>query len=929
MKSCFHAIAALWLLCALPAPLQAAPTRADQGFQFGATGPTLVPSGGNLKSSVPVTAPGFQFGTGGPTVNSFDATMQNVGGVEGVAPFITNGGLNALTAPQRAASFLSIDDFAGPPYGLSYTDGSMTAGSNVLTTTAAHFLPSDVGSGIWVVGQRADGGTQYGTITAYNSPTSVNLSFNAVVNSPTYGIASVKIAANGSNYAAGDTVTIHGNTGQTVDTTVQILDTQVSAIAINNGGGGGTNSANCSMMGTTGNLRFKKNVTYVTFYVTISGGTITAINSILNNGDYTTNPNIYANGGLTEPVVPAQLYSGALRVDACAAFTGAQPTMRLTTSVSPAATAMVVTQYGAFSSQQSNNTVFTTTTSGLGTGLTLNQSTNRQNTGLYTYGPEANAGIAKAINIANADQALGMRNVLWFSSGECANAGNANVACSSVRSTGVYILGPSMALPTLNNGVEVRGQGKANTLIYKAYNYPGTAALIFAGNTLISPGETINPVTLSFSPAWRGSAVSDLTIVGDLTATSQSDAIDFDDVSTYVNIRDVDVIDNPGRCLGLGVAITTGNQAKNSESRFTNLHCWYTGGWYGGGQLQGGGVVPTIDDMVLKPSGGTSQDDQRFLNIDIYSPAGKCIWMHGSTGGGLGNDFFTNIRCEGGHATGTDDQIALGDVVSTDGANVNNTNFDNLQMIDPRYGSFAIHTMAPAGTTLANLVNNVHFNHVTIAGGQPFGGGVAFDACWWCDVQISNTGADGVDFQSGYSAAGGSAQAVNVSLNTVEDTSTWNINNPTIVPVNMAAYVAGGLGVSGGQMAIPLNGIGTLVPPLVAGQVPAQYIPAQSATVNALQTATGTSCSAGAYQITALWTVFQSGGGTYADLPAIPTGQKYDVWNNTGNAITICSASNAGVGSQNFKYATTGYSLPSQGHVGVAAVSTGTLEVTP
>lgn len=878
----------------------------------------------------PVTTPSLTI-PGYPAVTGFDASEQIVNGLLGAAAFPSNGGLVANYPPQHAAEFLNLDDYVKVHIGRSYYDGAMTAGSNVLTTTAAHFSTADAGQPIWVVGQRADGGTVSGTITSYISPTQVGLSFTAINTSPTYGIASVQLATNGSGQYAGDTFTITGQTGQTANVVGTILDTQVSAASLVNGGSGGTASASCSMMGTTGNLRFKKNVTYVGLYVTVSaGGSITSVNSIFNPGDYTTNPNT---GATAEPIVPARLFNGNLKSDACATFTGTQPTVSLTTNVVPINSALNVTSYGAFSTAQSNNSTFSVTTTH-GTGLQLSPLTTRQNTGLWTEGTDNGAEVAKAITIANADQALGMRTVLWASPGACSTAGTAGVACPNVLNTGAYVIGPGTTLPTLNNGVVIKGQDKINTLFYVSPDYPGSAVFAWAGNTLISPGTTINPITMSYSAGWRGPGLSDVTIVGDVTATHEIDAVAFWDVTTYAWVHDVNIMTMPGRCFGLGTAITTGNQSKISESEFERNKCWYSGGWYGGGQIAGGGTVPAFDIMAQK-TGGTASDDNRIKGTQIYSFAGICFAMHGSTGGGLGFYWIDGLRCEGGHSNGAD-QISIGNYVSTDGATVNNSVFNELQLIDVTLGSYAIHLQAPSGTTLANVANNNQFTNVTIAGGQPYGGGVAVDAGWNNNFQLSNESADAVDWQIGYSASGGSTLAVGNTLSTLEDTSVWNINNPTAINVPMNAYVNGGLGVSSGQYALPLSALGVSVAPLSNGLVPLANLPPPTGSTAPLQTATGTACTSGALPITAMLTQLQSGGNGYAALPTIPTGQTWQIWNNTGNTITICSINNVTGSGQAFKYDPSGtgppahgYGLASASHVSVSAMSVGTLETAP
>lgn len=113
-----------------------------------------------------------------------------------------------------------------------------------------------------------------------------------------------KIVNPGTGYVPTEVITIAGGTATTAGT-LTVATTQVVSATVAAGGSGGTNGTQ-TVTGTTGlpsGSRFQA-------IVTVSGGAITAVQSISNGGSYTTNPTTLS----SEPVTGAGLTGASLSV---------------------------------------------------------------------------------------------------------------------------------------------------------------------------------------------------------------------------------------------------------------------------------------------------------------------------------------------------------------------------------------------------------------------------------------------------------------------------------------------------------------------------------------------------------------------------------------------------------------------------------------
>lgn len=108
--------------------------------------------------------------------------------------------------------------------------------------------------------------------------------------------------AGGGSYAPGNTITLTGGTF-TSAAVLTVTHTQVHSATVAAGGSGGTNGTQ-TVTGTTGTG------TKFTASVTVAGGAITAVLSILTGGDYTANPTSLT----AEPVTGASLTGAQLNV---------------------------------------------------------------------------------------------------------------------------------------------------------------------------------------------------------------------------------------------------------------------------------------------------------------------------------------------------------------------------------------------------------------------------------------------------------------------------------------------------------------------------------------------------------------------------------------------------------------------------------------
>lgn len=179
----------------------------------------------------------------------------------------------------------SVYDFGAKCDVLYPTSYTITAGTNVLTANATTFTTKDIGKKVLLPGQTATGGVLHTSITGVSGGNAL-LADNAAAVAGT--IKQITLGATfivrGAGYAPTNTITIAGGTG-TVSTVLTVMTTATSGTpTINAAGSGGTNGSGQLAYGTTGNGN------RVVLSVTVTGGALASIDSVVDAGHYTTNP---------------------------------------------------------------------------------------------------------------------------------------------------------------------------------------------------------------------------------------------------------------------------------------------------------------------------------------------------------------------------------------------------------------------------------------------------------------------------------------------------------------------------------------------------------------------------------------------------------------------------------------------------------------
>jgi len=128
----------------------------------------------------PMGPPGPQ-GIPGPMPEGGPFLPLTGGTVTGPLNYTATGGTTMRSAQDRAADVVNVRDFGAKGDTRGRNDGVMTAGSAVLSSAGAAFTAADVGKAVIVHKVGAAGIPRQGTITGFNSATSVTLSFTATV----------------------------------------------------------------------------------------------------------------------------------------------------------------------------------------------------------------------------------------------------------------------------------------------------------------------------------------------------------------------------------------------------------------------------------------------------------------------------------------------------------------------------------------------------------------------------------------------------------------------------------------------------------------------------------------------------------------------------------------------------------------------------
>lgn len=309
----------------------------------------------SLLLALPAAAQTYSGGGGGGAAGGMATNASNATLPTARDNIAANPGIASWRTPADFGAKCDITEYAGGSGGTSWAAGgtSFTPGNGITPATA------DIGKKLVVRGAGANGATYVGSITGVaGSAWTVSPALTQA--SGLSGVYAAKPSAAGTGYAPNDTITLTGGTttgGSQGVLTVKY--TKVVSATVNAGGSGGT-AGTQTVTGTTGRG------SYFTASVTVSGGAITAVNSITTGGVYFQNPTTIGQ----EPVTGANLSGAKLNV----VMGVAQVT---------------VTNIGGYSAVPTNPAAQGSTSgSGSGATFTLQTSINSNGWGEWFYGTD-------------------------------------------------------------------------------------------------------------------------------------------------------------------------------------------------------------------------------------------------------------------------------------------------------------------------------------------------------------------------------------------------------------------------------------------------------------------------------------------------------------------------------------------------------------
>lgn len=601
----------------------------------------------------------------------------------GSTPYIGNapGATTSSSDAQRASHVLNvIDDFGATGNLQSWQDGTISTSSNAFSSTLATFTAADIGKTIVVDNAGVGGAPLVTTITGFTDSHHVTLGANASVTTQFTFVnqTSVSTPQSGSgSYVPGDTITLAGGTFTTAAITTVKATTVVSATVVAGGSGGviptGGATGNCTVTGTTGSGGQK-----FTLSVALTAGVITAINGVVNGGEYMTNPTTIT----AEPVGNGLLPQS---VGTCTGISGATVNLKMGVLLA------VVSTKGVYSAVP--GTFTQGATSGAGTGATFTAIT--YVAGNFYYGTDDTSAISAAINAEIAAWAAGTSYCVYLP-------------------TGKYLI--SSPLPTFYSSSGsvgtagcIYGQGPRKTYIVPT---PALSGDVISFSRNYNFGRGGGGTTLVMGAAEESPIVSDMTVVGDLGSANIQHALTFYDENETIEVSRFEALYMTGSCLRTGVLKNSTN-AYVAESRFTNIRFFECGNTTG--------PNPAVD--FYSQGAGQGNNEIRVVNLDIFAPLGNGLQIHASGVGSGGYD-FVNTRVEGLQwIEPTVDEIVIGDTTSTTGG-VSNIRFANVHLIDSYLGQAAFR-MTSANTTVAPyLVDAVNMQ---FGGGIPYGRALEID----------------------------------------------------------------------------------------------------------------------------------------------------------------------------------------------------------
>ena len=623
-------------------------------------------TGSNIFSALPnLNCTGFLYGNGSGSQASCSKTSPSTSAFVSNAP-------GATTATSDANRFSYVinakSDFGATGNAVSFSDGTITSGTNVFTSASATFTIADVGKTIIIDYAGAALAPLVTTISGYTSAHTVTLAANASTTIPFSNLWAANVVtaqSGGGSYAPNDVLTLSGGTSTVAATATVTSTAAAAATQVSNGSGGitasGSTTGICYVQGTTGSGPQK-----FVLSVNLSSGAIGSINGFILQGDYTTNPtNLSA-----EPVVPFQN---------CTGLSGA------TVSLTMGALSVIPAARGTYSVFPTSPV--STTDSGSGTGATL--SAQVTTAGVYIYGTDDTTALTNALNASNTSNAAGVNSCVFIPAG-------------------VYIV--SSPLPTFTGNGCVQGQGQQKTWIIASPSLNGDVFSWSEAWQKNNVETNYGGGLIAVSTNLAGPQISYLSIQGDRGTAYTQNALELYDRNDFANFHDIFIQGMTGNCLSGGKTKNT-TQGLVRESNFYNIKCWWSGA----------ASSPTI---VFDSNGTTdSTNTDSFTSIDVYANFGSgFVIRSNSTSVNTSGFRIVGLRVEGIEylpSVVNVDLFQVGDPSEAGG--VNNIFCYECIFLDPYIGQYAIRVEATSSTYAPY---NIDLRGSIGGGGKPHGTGL-------------------------------------------------------------------------------------------------------------------------------------------------------------------------------------------------------------
>ncbi len=547
------------------------------------------------------------------------------------------------TLQGKLSDTISVKDFGAAGNALSYKDGTITSGTNTLSSNTAIFTSADVGKVIWIDYAGSTGAPLQTTISGFTDSHHVTLAANAQTSVPYSFLKGVFVSTSQSgagSYAPGDTITLSGGTAS-VPAVLTVERTNVSSATLVSGGASGSTSSgassgSCTLTGTTGSGERKFSIN-----ATLTSGVVTSLGSLLTGGEYSANPTSLS----AEPVT------------GCGNLTGA------TVSLIMGVLMPIATTQGTYSATA--GTLTQSSTSGSGTGATFTSLF--VTGGTFVYGTDDTAALTNAFNYESQLNQAG------------------SPACVSFPG-GIYVV--TSALPTFyhSNGC-VEGAGRDKTFVYAAPSLAGD--VMSWSEDWAASTYPFGAPTPYVSQSNTGPIIKDMDIIGDQSSTNVQNGITFFDRDDSIDMEDVEMSYLTGSCLRTGYLKNT-TQSYIRESQFDNIRCFNSGS----------STSPAMDIGTDSTGDGTNEID--FNTINIYAPNGPGFVIRStnlSSTRTSGTIRVNQLRVEGQEG---DIGLYQGDLVrvgdsSLPGA-VTAVHFDELHLVNPYLGYAAMRLTADSST---------------------------------------------------------------------------------------------------------------------------------------------------------------------------------------------------------------------------------------